>query len=117
MERVRVKEKPADGANVENQICSMYCLFIRDESGAVVEPESELQKDEEEEENSLLCDPEEMDLLGEIFDTLSSRSSHERGLLYSTRSLDLFGPDSHDYILKVRSKSDTHINKKYVFLF
>ncbi|MED6288147.1 hypothetical protein CHARACLAT_023609 [Characodon lateralis] len=41
-----------------------------------------------------------MDLLGEIFDTLSSRSSHERGLLYGTRSLDLFGPDSHDYIIK-----------------
>ncbi|XP_029918842.1 DENN domain-containing protein 1B isoform X2 [Myripristis murdjan] len=63
------------------------------------EPDSELQKDEEEEE-ALLCDPEEMDLLGEIFDTLSSRSSHERGLLYGTRSLDLFGPDSHDYITK-----------------
>ncbi|XP_042340614.1 DENN domain-containing protein 1B isoform X2 [Plectropomus leopardus] len=66
--------------------------------GPVVEPE--LQKDEEESEDSLLCDPEEMDLLGEIFDTLSSRSSHDRGLLYGTRSLDLFGPDSHDYITK-----------------
>lgn len=41
-----------------------------------------------------------MDLLGEIFDTLSSRSSHERGLLYGTRSLDLFGPECHDYITK-----------------
>uniref|UniRef100_A0A3Q2P857 DENN domain containing 1C n=1 Tax=Fundulus heteroclitus TaxID=8078 RepID=A0A3Q2P857_FUNHE len=54
----------------------------------------------EEEEDSPLCDSEEMDLLGEIFDTLSSRSSHDRGLLYGTRSLDLFGPDSHDYIIK-----------------
>ncbi|XP_045902913.1 DENN domain-containing protein 1B-like [Micropterus dolomieu] len=69
-------------------------------SGPVVEPDSELQKDEEDGEDSMLCDPEEMDLLGEIFDTLSSRSSHERGLLYGTRSLDLFGPDSHDYITK-----------------
>ncbi|XP_068448544.1 DENN domain-containing protein 1B [Clinocottus analis] len=70
-------------------------------SDPVVDPDSELQKDEEE-EDSLPCDPEEMDLLGEIFDTLSSRSSHERGLLYGTRSLDLFGPDSHDYITKGR---------------
>ncbi|XP_040002074.1 DENN domain-containing protein 1B isoform X2 [Xiphias gladius] len=69
-------------------------------SGPMVEPESELQKDEDEGEDTLLCDPEEMDLLGEIFDTLSSRSSHDRGLLYGTRSLDLFGPDSHDYITK-----------------
>ncbi|KAK5899740.1 hypothetical protein CesoFtcFv8_009184 [Champsocephalus esox] len=69
-------------------------------SGPVVELESELQKDEEDGEDPLLCDPEEMDLLGEIFDTLSSRSSNERGLLYGTRSLDLFGPDSHDYIRK-----------------
>ncbi|KAG8015204.1 DENN domain-containing protein 1C, partial [Nibea albiflora] len=69
-------------------------------SQPVVQPDSQLQKDEEEGEESLLCDPEEMDLLGEIFDTLSSRSCHERGLLYGTRSLDLFGPDSHDYITK-----------------
>ncbi|XP_049427598.1 DENN domain-containing protein 1C isoform X1 [Epinephelus fuscoguttatus] len=69
-------------------------------SGPVIEPDSELQKDEEEGEDSMLCDSEEMDLLGEIFDTLSSRSAHDRGLLYGTRSLDLFGPDSHDYITK-----------------
>ncbi|XP_047220752.1 DENN domain-containing protein 1B isoform X3 [Girardinichthys multiradiatus] len=64
------------------------------------QPDPGLLKEEEEGDNSPLCDPEEMDLLGEIFDTLSSRSSHERGLLYGTRSLDLFGPDSHDYIIK-----------------
>lgn len=76
-------------------------------SGPVAEQESE-QKDEDEGEDSLLCD-EEMDLLGEIFDTLSSRSSHERGLLYGTRSLDLFGPDSHDFITKVRKQgTKTH---------
>ncbi|XP_014901188.1 DENN domain-containing protein 1C isoform X3 [Poecilia latipinna] len=65
------------------------------------QPDSEILKEEEEDEDdSPLCDSEEMDLLGEIFDTLSSRSSHDRGLLYGTRSLDLFGPDSHDYIIK-----------------
>uniref|UniRef100_A0A1A7XTJ5 DENN/MADD domain containing 1C n=2 Tax=Iconisemion striatum TaxID=60296 RepID=A0A1A7XTJ5_9TELE len=69
-------------------------------SGAAEEPDSELQKDEDEGDDSPLCDSEEMDLLGEIFDTLSSRSSNDRGLLYGTRSLDLFGPDSHDYITK-----------------
>ncbi|KAG7223752.1 hypothetical protein INR49_026434, partial [Caranx melampygus] len=69
-------------------------------SGPTNESGSELQRDEEEGEDTLLCDPEEMDLLGEIFDTLSSRSSHDRGLLYGTRSLDLFGPDSHDFITK-----------------
>ncbi|KAM9314712.1 DENN domain-containing protein 1B isoform 2-T2 [Pholidichthys leucotaenia] len=74
--------------------------FDESDSGSVAEPDSEMQKDEEEEEDSPLCDPEEMDLLGEIFDTLSSRSSHERGLLYGTRSLDLFGSDSYDYITK-----------------
>ncbi|XP_061535486.1 DENN domain-containing protein 1B isoform X2 [Phycodurus eques] len=71
-------------------------------SGQVVTPDSELQKDDEEdEEESFLCDSEEMDLLSEIFDTLSTRSSHDRGLLYGTRSLDLFGPDSYDYITKL----------------
>nr|XP_043871932.1 DENN domain-containing protein 1B isoform X1 [Solea senegalensis] len=64
------------------------------------EEEEEGEEEEEEEEDALLCDPEEMDLLGEIFDTLSSRSCHDRGLLYGTRSLDLFGPDNHDYITK-----------------
>ena len=66
------------------------------------EPDSELQSDEIEGDDPLLCDPEEMDLLGEIFDTLSSRSAREHGVLYGTRSLDLFGPDSHDYIIKVK---------------
>ncbi|CAL8330673.1 unnamed protein product [Lota lota] len=66
------------------------------------EPDPELERDEIEGDDPLLCDPEEMDLLGEIFDTLSSRSTREHGLLYGTRSLDLFGPDSHDYIIKDR---------------
>ncbi|XP_034543363.1 DENN domain-containing protein 1C isoform X2 [Notolabrus celidotus] len=70
-------------------------------SEPLLEPDSELQEDEDEGQDSLLCDAEEMDLLGEIFDTLSSRSFPERGLLYGTRSLDLFGSDSNDYITKV----------------
>ncbi|CAN9509988.1 unnamed protein product [Ophioblennius macclurei] len=72
-------------------------------SGPATELDSELQEDEdeeEEEESALFSDSEEMDLLGEIFDSLSSRSSYDRGVLYGTRSLDLFGPDSHDYITK-----------------
>ncbi|XP_064179573.1 DENN domain-containing protein 1B isoform X2 [Anguilla rostrata] len=51
-------------------------------------------------DGDLVPDSEEMDLLGEIFDTLSTRSVHERGLLYGTRSLDFFGPDSADYITR-----------------
>lgn len=70
--------------------------------GQGAEPDSEFKTDDEKEEEEL-CDLEEMDLLTEIFDTLSIRSSHDRGLLYGTRSLDLFGPDSHDYITKVRT--------------
>lgn len=89
----------------------VFLFVIRAVSGPTNESGSELQRDEEEGEDALLCDPEEMDLLGEIFDTLSSRSSHDRGLLYGTRSLDLFGPDSHDFITKVRrggSGAHTH---------
>ncbi|XP_019744651.1 DENN domain-containing protein 1B isoform X2 [Hippocampus comes] len=69
-------------------------------SGQGAKRDSEFKTDEEKEEEEL-CDLEEMDLLSEIFDTLSIRSSHDRGLLYGTRSLDLFGPDSHDYITKL----------------
>ncbi|KAL4648725.1 DENN domain-containing protein 1B-like isoform X1 [Arapaima gigas] len=54
----------------------------------------------EDPDSDLLADPEEMDLLGEIFDTLSTRSDHERGLLYATRSLDIFGSDTTDYITR-----------------
>ena len=70
------------------------------------EPCPELERDEIGEDDSLLCDPEEMDLLGEIFETLSSRSTREHGLLYGTRSLDLFGPDSHDFIMKVKQSGE-----------
>ncbi|XP_053532211.1 DENN domain-containing protein 1B [Ictalurus punctatus] len=52
----------------------------------------------EEDEFSVMADLEEMDLLGEIFDTLSTQSSTEPGLLYSTRSLDVFTSDCTDFI-------------------
>ncbi|XP_066564241.1 DENN domain-containing protein 1B [Amia ocellicauda] len=56
---------------------------------------------------------EEMDLLGEIFDTLSSQTSQERGLLYGTRSLDVFNADNGDYI--TRLKSVTPSNESLVY--
>nr|XP_057939849.1 DENN domain-containing protein 1B isoform X2 [Doryrhamphus excisus] len=84
--------------------------LTRATSGPVQQCDSELQKNEDEEEESLTCDPEEMDLLGEIFDTLSTRSLHGRGVLYGTRSLDLFGPDSHDYITKFGSANQSEEN-------
>lgn len=70
---------------------------------------SDLQEDDD---LSLLADPEEMDLLGEIFDTLSAQSSREPGLLYSTRSLDLFTSDSSEFISHVRpgSSHTLHLN-------
>ncbi|XP_076845572.1 DENN domain-containing protein 1B [Brachyhypopomus gauderio] len=54
----------------------------------------------EESDLALLTDPEDMDLLGEIFDTLNAQSSQEAGLLYSTRSLDVFSSDCTDYITR-----------------
>ncbi|XP_060716469.1 DENN domain-containing protein 1B [Tachysurus vachellii] len=52
----------------------------------------------EEEEFSVMADLEEMDLLGEIFESLNTQSSAEPGLLYSTRSLDVFTSDCTDFI-------------------
>ncbi|MGH0153773.1 UNVERIFIED_CONTAM: hypothetical protein FKN15_025263 [Acipenser sinensis] len=57
----------------------------------------------EPEDFNFLSGSSEMDLLGEIFDTLSTQTCQERGLLYGTRSLDLFSSDSSDYIRRVRS--------------
>lgn len=70
---------------------------------------SDLQEDDD---LSLLADPEEMDLLGEIFDTLSAQSSREPGLLYGTRSLDFFSSDSCVFISDVRpgSSHTLHLN-------
>lgn len=61
----------------------------------------------EEDEFSVMADLEEMDLLGEIFDTLSTQSSTEPGLLYSTRSLDVFTSDCTDFINRVSAHTHT----------
>ncbi|RVE75792.1 hypothetical protein OJAV_G00002590 [Oryzias javanicus] len=74
-----------------------FASSLRLSGGSGHEAELEPHGKEEEEQEVLLCDLEELDLLGEIFDTLSS---HEPRQLYGTRSLDLFGPDSHDFITK-----------------
>uniref|UniRef100_UPI00398E327A DENN domain-containing protein 1C-like n=1 Tax=Pristiophorus japonicus TaxID=55135 RepID=UPI00398E327A len=50
---------------------------------------------------SLLQD-EDMDLLGEIFDTLSTQTALDKGLLYGTRSLDFFNLDSMEDIRRIR---------------
>ncbi|XP_030050562.1 DENN domain-containing protein 1C [Microcaecilia unicolor] len=56
--------------------------------------------DQEFEEN--LLEQEELDLLGEIFDTLSTQASGER-VLYGTRSLDFFNLDEGSYMTRVKS--------------
>ncbi|XP_067296796.1 DENN domain-containing protein 1B isoform X2 [Pseudorasbora parva] len=72
---------------------------------------SDLQEDDD---LSLLADPEEMDLLGEIFDTLSAQSSREPGLLYGTRSLDLFSPDSSDFFThSITNPSQESLNHSF----
>ncbi|XP_057187944.1 DENN domain-containing protein 1B isoform X2 [Triplophysa rosa] len=89
------RKHPANHYDQKTQDIHSTC-----EDGATEEPEqcsgsSELPEDDD---LSLVSDAEEMDLLGEIFDTLSAQSSREPGLLYSTRSLDVFGSDSCEFI-------------------
>ncbi|XP_032906834.1 DENN domain-containing protein 1B-like isoform X1 [Amblyraja radiata] len=57
---------------------------------------------------------EDMDLLGEIFDTLSTQTAHDKGLLYGTRSLDFFNLDSMEDIRRVRgtNPSEENINRR-----
>lgn len=61
-----------------------------------------------EDEEFSMADLEEMDLLGEIFDTLNTQSSTEPGLLYSTRSLDVFTSDCTEFISRVSTHIDIH---------
>nr|XP_033779300.1 DENN domain-containing protein 1B-like [Geotrypetes seraphini] len=56
--------------------------------------------DQELEENFL--EQEELDLLGEIFDTLSTQVSGER-VLYGTRSLDFFNLEEDSYMTRAKS--------------
>ncbi|XP_067877388.1 DENN domain-containing protein 1B-like isoform X2 [Heterodontus francisci] len=62
---------------------------------------------------SLLQD-EDMDLLGEIFDTLSTQTAHEKGLLYGTRSLDFYNLDSMEDIHRIKdiNPSEENLNCK-----
>lgn len=69
----------------------------------------------EEEELSMMADLEEMDLLGEIFETLNTQSTTEPGLLYGTRSLDVFTSDCTDFISRV--SMCTFSSKKKVFFY
>lgn len=77
----------------------------------------------EQEEFSMMADLEEMDLLGEIFDTLNTQSSTEPGLLYSTRSLDVFTSDCTDFISRVsihstffkKNSISSHLISSHVF--
>lgn len=66
---------------------------------------------DEPEDFNFLSGSSEMDLLGEIFDTLSTQTCQERGLLYGTRSLDLFSSDSSDYIQRVSPVSHVAVLK------
>ncbi|XP_069460450.1 DENN domain-containing protein 1C isoform X2 [Ambystoma mexicanum] len=52
-------------------------------------------------------DTGEIDLLGEIFDTLSMRATSERGLLYGTQSLDFFNLEDSSFIKKLNSPGPT----------
>ncbi|XP_051897820.1 DENN domain-containing protein 1B-like isoform X2 [Pristis pectinata] len=56
---------------------------------------------------------EDMDLLGEIFDTLSTQTAHDKGLLYGTRSLDFFNLDSMEDIRRVRGTNPSEEDINY----
>ncbi|XP_067829033.1 DENN domain-containing protein 1B-like isoform X2 [Heptranchias perlo] len=61
-----------------------------------------------------LLENEDMDLLGEIFDTLSTQTVHDKGLLYGTRSLDFFNLDSMEDIRRIKdiNPSEEDLNYK-----
>ncbi|XP_029440641.1 DENN domain-containing protein 1C isoform X2 [Rhinatrema bivittatum] len=54
-------------------------------------------------EDDFLEEEEELDLLGEIFDTLSTQASGEQRILYGTRSLDFFTLEDNSYMTRVKS--------------
>ncbi|XP_078061756.1 DENN domain-containing protein 1B-like isoform X2 [Mustelus asterias] len=61
-----------------------------------------------------LLQDEDMDLLGEIFDTLSTQTAHDKGLLYGTRSLDFYNLDSTEDIRRIKdtNPSEENLNRK-----
>lgn len=94
---------------VHNRQCLIFGVFVCSQV--------ELASDEltEEEQFSMMADLEEMDLLGEIFDTLNTQSSTEPGLLYSTRSLDVFTSDCTDFISRVSTCIRSIFSEKHLF--
>ncbi|XP_043551075.1 uncharacterized protein LOC122552390 [Chiloscyllium plagiosum] len=76
--------------------------------------ESSLDTIEDELLDCNLLQDEDMDLLGEIFDTLSTRTVHDKGLLYGTRSLDFYNLDSMEDIRRVKdiNPSDENLTSK-----
>ncbi|XP_077460923.1 DENN domain-containing protein 1B [Stigmatopora argus] len=100
----RLKNKASNEAHAlqRGESVSYHCAQSDGWNGVMSEQVVKIEKDKEQENEELMpCDLEEMDLLGEIFDTLSTRSPLDGGRLYGTRSLDLFGPDTHNYITKI----------------
>ncbi|XP_072420543.1 DENN domain-containing protein 1B isoform X2 [Chiloscyllium punctatum] len=72
--------------------------------------ESSLDTIEDELLDCNLLQDEDMDLLGEIFDTLSTRTVHDKGLLYGTRSLDFYNLDSMEDIRRVKDINPSEEN-------
>ncbi|XP_059495851.1 DENN domain-containing protein 1B isoform X2 [Stegostoma tigrinum] len=75
--------------------------------------ESSLDTIEDELLDCNLLQDEDMDLLGEIFDTLSTRTAHDKGLLYGTRSLDFYNLDSMEDIHRVKDINPSEENLNY----
>ncbi|XP_060710943.1 DENN domain-containing protein 1B-like isoform X2 [Hemiscyllium ocellatum] len=72
--------------------------------------ESSLYTIEDELLDCNLMQDEDMDLLGEIFDTLSTRTVHDKGLLYGTRSLDFHNLDSMEDIRRLKDINPSEEN-------
>ncbi|XP_038640634.1 DENN domain-containing protein 1B-like isoform X1 [Scyliorhinus canicula] len=77
-------------------------------------PDSSLDTIDDEFLDGNLLQDEDMDLLGEIFDTLSTQTAHDKGLLYGTRSLDFYNLDSTEDIHRIKdiNPSEEDLNCK-----
>ncbi|XP_078387414.1 DENN domain-containing protein 1B-like isoform X1 [Cetorhinus maximus] len=82
---------------------------VRSTSGELV-LDSSLDPIEDELLDCNLLQDEDMDLLGEIFDTLSTQTAHDKGLLYATRSLDFYNLDSTEDIHRIKDINPSEEN-------
>ncbi|XP_041033371.1 DENN domain-containing protein 1B-like isoform X2 [Carcharodon carcharias] len=82
---------------------------VRSTSGELV-LDSSLDIIEDELLDCNLLQNEDMDLLGEIFDTLSTQTAHDKGLLYATRSLDFYNLDSTEDIHRIKDINPSEEN-------